>query len=130
MPIKTKLILHQGKHIYINNFQSLDFTDMTNLWLSHKLYGIDNQATTVLPDVLIQDNVKPDTWKTYPTWQATTTSKLWLTQAGQLADTPDTGSLSFNDQLTPKAFADYQADLDLWKNDLVSSEASPLSKPA
>lgn len=128
LPIKTKLILHQGKHIYINNFQSLDFTDMTNLWLSHKLYGIDNQATTVLPDVLIQDNVKPDTWKTYPTWQATTTSKLWLTQAGQLADTPDTGSLSFNDQLTPKAFADYQADLDLWKNDLVSSEASPLEQ--
>ena len=101
---------------------------MMNLWLSHKLYGIDNQATTVLPDVLIQDNVEPDTWKTYSTWQALTTTKLWLTQAGKLADTSDTGTLSFNDQLTPKAFAKYQVELDLWKNDLVSSEASPLEK--
>ncbi|MSE24896.1 hypothetical protein GKC32_10650, partial [Lactobacillus curvatus] len=32
--VTKKLILHQGQHIYINNFQSLDFTDMMNLWLS------------------------------------------------------------------------------------------------
>ena len=48
----------------------------------------------------------------------------------EIKDIPrsDTGTLSFNDQLTPKAFAKYQVELDLWKNDLVSSEASPLGR--
>ncbi|KLD59067.1 hypothetical protein WP50_21365, partial [Lactiplantibacillus plantarum] len=54
VPVTKKLILHQGQHIYINNLQSLDFTDMMNLWLSHKLYGLDNHAETLLPNVLVQ----------------------------------------------------------------------------
>ncbi len=44
LPINHKIILHQGPHIYINNFRSLDFTDMVNLWLSHELYDLDNHA--------------------------------------------------------------------------------------
>ena len=28
LPINKKIILHQGQHIYINNFRSIDFTDM------------------------------------------------------------------------------------------------------
>lgn len=31
MPVTSKLILHQGQHIYINAFQSLDFSEMVNL---------------------------------------------------------------------------------------------------
>lgn len=76
--VTKKLILHQGQHIYINNFQSLDFTDMMNLWLSHKLYGIENNAKELLPDILVQNNTKESTWETYSSWQSKNFTKLCL----------------------------------------------------
>ena len=39
-PITQKLILHQGQHEYLNNFRSVDYTDLINLWFSNKLYNI------------------------------------------------------------------------------------------
>lgn len=68
LPVVSKLVLHQGQHIYVNNFQSLDFTDMMNLWLSHKLYGLENGAEKLLPNVLVQDNVKESTWHAKDAW--------------------------------------------------------------
>lgn len=68
LPIQKKLILHQGQHVYINAFPSFDFSDITNLWLSHELYEIDNQAETILPNLIVQDNVQPDTWETAKNW--------------------------------------------------------------
>ncbi|XIF19555.1 MAG: Xaa-Pro dipeptidyl-peptidase [Acetilactobacillus jinshanensis] len=68
VPVTKKLILHQGQHIYINNFQSIDFTDMVNLWISNKLYGVDNSADQIIPPVTIQDNAKPETWHTFNDW--------------------------------------------------------------
>ncbi|WP_127848687.1 Xaa-Pro dipeptidyl-peptidase [Lacticaseibacillus hulanensis] len=62
LPIRHKLYLHQGQHVYLNNILSLDFTDQMNLWLSNKLLGVDNHAVDTLPDVTIQDNVEPETW--------------------------------------------------------------------
>ncbi|WP_155286719.1 Xaa-Pro dipeptidyl-peptidase [Lacticaseibacillus zhaodongensis] len=62
LPIRHKMFLHQGQHVYLNNVRSLDFTDQMNLWLSAKLLGVNNDALNVLPDLLIQDNVQPETW--------------------------------------------------------------------
>lgn len=62
--IIKKLFLHQGQHVYINNVLSLDFTDMMNLWLSYELLDIENGAKD-LPDILIQDNVEEQTWRSY-----------------------------------------------------------------
>lgn len=64
LPIRHKLYLHQGQHVYLNNVRSLDFTDQMNLWLTCKLLGINNGAEKILPDVTVQDNVKPETWIT------------------------------------------------------------------
>ena len=65
LPIQKKLILHQGQHVYVHNVRSLDFLDMMNLWLTHELLGVANQAEQVLPNVLVQDNVTPQTWSAY-----------------------------------------------------------------
>lgn len=62
LPIRHKMFLHQGQHVYLNNVRSLDFTDQMNLWLSAKLLSVSNDAENVIPDLLIQDNVQPETW--------------------------------------------------------------------
>lgn len=68
LPIKHKLFLHQGPHTYMNNLQSIDFTDMINLWLCHELLGIKNDALIQWPDVMVQDNLQADTWHAEQTW--------------------------------------------------------------
>ncbi len=68
LPIEKKLFLHQGQHIYMNNIQSIDFTDMMNLWLSYQLLDIDNHAPEILPTVTIQDNTQEATWHTQDDW--------------------------------------------------------------
>ncbi|MRN05834.1 Xaa-Pro dipeptidyl-peptidase [Lactobacillus sp. 0.1XD8-4] len=70
LPVTSKIILHQGQHIYINAFRSLDFSDMVNLWLANKLWGQENYADVTLPKVLVQDNSNPETWNTYRQWTA------------------------------------------------------------
>lgn len=65
-----KLILHQGEHIYINAFPSLDFSEIVNLWLAQKLWEVDNHADQLLPNLIVQDNVKAQTWTAYDHWNA------------------------------------------------------------
>ena len=72
LPGDHKLILHQGEHIYINAFPSLDFSEMVNLWLAQKLWEVDNHADQLLPGLIVQDNVKPQTWTAYDQWNAPT----------------------------------------------------------
>ncbi|MBD5069189.1 MAG: Xaa-Pro dipeptidyl-peptidase [Lactobacillus sp.] len=128
LPLKHKLILHQGEHIYINNFQSLDFTDMMNLWLSYKLYDVQNDAAEILPDVLVQDNVTPATWTKYTTWKGPKKQILYPTTAGELLATPTVGQVSFHDQLSEAEFEMYQSDLTAWKQDIVREKQTPLSE--
>jgi len=39
--VTQKIILHQGQHIYINAFRSIDYNDIINLWLTNELLGVD-----------------------------------------------------------------------------------------
>ncbi|WP_338225996.1 Xaa-Pro dipeptidyl-peptidase [Lactiplantibacillus paraxiangfangensis] len=131
VPVTKKLILHQGQHIYINNLQSLDFTDMMNLWLSHELYGLDNHAEALLPNVLVQDNTKAETWHGYDNWWQDSTQSLdFKVQYKELvpADHPvDQRAAHFTDKLPDKLFKHYQQDLNAWQTDLLSeSKTNPL----
>lgn len=98
--VTHKLILHQGKHIYMNNMPSIDFTDMMNLWLSQELFNVANQATTTLPQVIIQDNLQPETWLTPTDWNSLDNPQQhYSLTAGQLlapAKQPAT-TVSFHD---------------------------------
>ena len=58
--IKKHLFYHNGAHVYMNNWQSIDFRESMNALLTQKLLGqeIDYQ----LPRVVWQDNTIPQTW--------------------------------------------------------------------
>ncbi len=63
-----KLILHQGQHISPHNIQSLDYLDICNFWLTNHLYNVDNKITKTLPNIIVQNNRNPDTWKESKIW--------------------------------------------------------------
>lgn len=126
LKLKRKLILHQGQHIYINNFQSLDFSDMMNLWLSHKLYGLDNQAPEILPDVLVQDNTLEGTWHQFADWDGAETElhSLHFDQHQLVAKpNPAAGPASFTDHLLAEAFKRYSQNYHQWQADLLARKA-------
>ena len=124
--VTKKLILHQGQHIYINNFQSLDFTDMMNLWLSHKLYGIENNAKELLPDILVQNNTKESTWETYSSWQSKNFTKLYLDSDSLSAQKKENQTLEFSDHLPEATFKHYQANINSWKEEILASTSPKL----
>ncbi|MFT8469841.1 MAG: Xaa-Pro dipeptidyl-peptidase [Oenococcus sp.] len=64
----AKVILHQGRHISPHDIRSLDYLDICNLWLSHELYGQDNQVEKSLPDVMVEDNLDPEIWHSQQDW--------------------------------------------------------------
>ncbi|KRN01136.1 x-prolyl-dipeptidyl aminopeptidase [Levilactobacillus senmaizukei DSM 21775 = NBRC 103853] len=126
LPITKKLILHQGQHIYINAFRSLDFTDMVNLWLTHELLGVDNDAENLIPDVTIQDNAVPETWQAYPDWDAPTNERLtFQLRHDELVSAKTAGpaeATSFNDQLPATQFNHYTQAIDDWQQDLLGDK--------
>ena len=98
LPIQKKLILHQGQHVYINAFPSFDFSDIVNLWLSHELYEIDNHAETILPNLIVQDNVQPDTWYKESNWpnNSTTPKKVQFDREIFKNDVPQANFLQYS----------------------------------
>ena len=66
--MKHHLFLHQGPHYNMNNFVSIDFTDLMNLWFVHELLGIENNAYNQWPTVMIQDNLQADKWHEEKDW--------------------------------------------------------------
>ena len=59
--INKHLFFHHGAHVYINNWQSIDFRESMNALLSKKLLGLDSGYQ--LPTVIWQDNTAPQTWQ-------------------------------------------------------------------
>lgn len=124
--INKKIILHQGEHIYINAMRSIDFTDMMNLWFAHKLYGVDNHAPELLPNVIIQDNVIPETWHAEKDWDAISNKTSLFLNNGLLDLTPGNGKVSFMDQVGETDFKKYTADIATWEH-LIKAPKSALS---
>ena len=122
--ITQKLVLHQGQHEYLNNFRSVDFTDIVNLWLTNKLLAVDNQANQIVPDVLVQDNAEPETWNTYKDWggnvkEIPLDDKRW---------TDPNENHSFSDQLPDDLFKDYIENTKKWQKALFTKNHSKLDK--
>lgn len=59
--INKHLFFHHGAHVYMNNWQSIDFRESMNALLSKKLLGPDSSYQ--LPTVIWQDNTAPQTWQ-------------------------------------------------------------------
>ena len=59
--IRKHLFFHHGAHVYMNNWQSIDFRESMNALLSKKLLGLDSGYK--LPTVIWQDNTALQTWQ-------------------------------------------------------------------
>ena len=59
--IRKHLFFHHGAHVYMNNWQSIDFRESMNALLSKKLLGLTTDYQ--LPTVIWQDNTVPQTWQ-------------------------------------------------------------------
>ena len=60
--IKKHLFFHNGAHVYMNNWQSIDFREAMNALLSKKLLGYASDFE--LPPVIWQDNSQAQNWLT------------------------------------------------------------------
>ena len=58
--IHKHLFYHNGAHVYLNNWQSIDFRESMNALLSKKLLGYDSSYE--LPTVIWQDNTAEQSW--------------------------------------------------------------------
>ena len=64
--INKHLFLHNGAHVYMNNWQSIDFRESMNALLTKKLLG--QETDYQLPTVIWQDNTAPQTWLSLDTF--------------------------------------------------------------
>lgn len=60
--INKHLFFHNGAHVYMNNWQSIDFRESMNALLTKKL--LEQETDFQLPTVIWQDNTTPQTWQT------------------------------------------------------------------
>jgi len=122
--VTQKIILHQGQHIYINAFRSIDYNDIINLWLTHELLGVENQAKEIIPNVIIQDNTKPENWTAYKDWASADneTIKYNLSSDKLTTDTVTDSSASFTDKLPDDTFELYRDHNDTWEQDLLATD--------
>ncbi|UOD78693.1 Xaa-Pro dipeptidyl-peptidase [Lentilactobacillus kefiri] len=114
-PITQKLILHQGQHEYLNNFRSFDYTDIVNLWLTNKLFNVDNHVNDTLADVIVQDNAQPETWTAYQDWGGSESESISY-PLNNLINLNENNFIS--DQLPEEDYKAYDHDLDKWHHDL------------
>ncbi|GGE38226.1 Xaa-Pro dipeptidyl-peptidase [Streptococcus himalayensis] len=74
--IQKHLFLHHGEHVYMNNWQSIDFRESMNALLTKKLIGEPSSFT--LPTVIWQDNQTPQHWEVLKDFGANKTLTLPL----------------------------------------------------
>ena len=79
--IQKHLFFHNGAHIYMNNWQSIDFRESMNALLSQKLLGYDNDYQ--LPTIIWQDNTAEQTWTTLADFGASEIQEFTLGQEVQ-----------------------------------------------
>lgn len=58
--VEKHAFLHHGEHVYMHNWQSIDFRESMNTLLSEKMLGQDNHFT--LPTLIWQDNSQEQAW--------------------------------------------------------------------
>lgn len=64
--INKHLFFHNGAHVYMNNWQSIDFRESMNALLAKKLLGQETEYQ--LPTVIWQDNTAPQAWLSLDTF--------------------------------------------------------------
>lgn len=79
--IKKHLFYHNGAHVYLNNWQSIDFRESMNALLSKKLLGYDSSYE--LPTVIWQDNTGEQSWTSLDDFGNQTSQRTFLLGDGE-----------------------------------------------
>ncbi|GFH40612.1 Xaa-Pro dipeptidyl-peptidase [Pseudolactococcus insecticola] len=106
--------LHQGSHVYINNWQSIDFSETINAYLTAKL--LENPLSLDLPPVIWQENGAYQSFKTLDNFGATNISESPLGFEGEFA--------SFDNHYDDQTFDGYSRDFRRFKTDLFAGKAN------
>ncbi|MGV3023664.1 Xaa-Pro dipeptidyl-peptidase [Streptococcus suis] len=113
--IKKHLFFHNGAHVYMNNWQSIDFRESMNALLSQKLLGHDNAYQ--LPTVIWQENTGEQSWTTLETFGG-----------GQEAVLPlGTGSQTISNHYAQEDFDRYGKSYPAFHQDLYAGKANQVS---
>lgn len=123
LPVASHLILHQGQHIYINAFQSLDFSEMINLWFANKLWEVDNNADLAIPHVLVQDNARPERWHAHHNWSTSNKRTYYL--SGHVLSTSEASQdslASFNDHQDEETFTQWCQQPARWQKAMLTED--------
>ena len=113
--IKKHLFFHNGAHVYMNNWQSIDFRESMNALLSQKLLGYENNYQ--LPTVIWQDNSGEQTWTTLETFGGEKEAVLPL----------GTGSQTISNQYAQEDFDRYGKSYPAFHQDLYTGKANQIS---
>ncbi|MGT2683256.1 Xaa-Pro dipeptidyl-peptidase [Streptococcus porci] len=109
------LFLHQGAHVYMNNWQSIDFRESMNTLLSQKILRQDNSFK--LPKVIWQDNRQAQAWQTLETFGQETYQNFELSS--------DVATIENHYQ--EEIFAQYGKDFNSFKADLFNQKANAIT---
>ncbi|MGQ7480260.1 Xaa-Pro dipeptidyl-peptidase [Streptococcus suis] len=113
--IKKHLFFHNGAHVYMNNWQSIDFRESMNALLSQKLLGYKNNYQ--LPTVIWQDNSGEQTWTTLDTFGGENETVLPL----------GTGNQTIANQYAQEDFDRYGKSYPAFHQDLYAGKANQVS---
>lgn len=113
--VNAHAFLHHGQHVYLNNWQSIDFKESMNALLSQKMFGIENSYH--LPKVIWQDNQEEQTWRNLEQFGNQETLEMSL----------DGGQLTISNAYSKDQFNRYGADFRVFKKDLFALKANQVS---
>ena len=113
--IQKHLFLHQGEHVYMHNWQSLDFRESMNTLLSEKMLGQPDHFS--LPAVIWQDNSTEQTWQSLKDLEADSQVRLSLGKEQQQVD----------NHYNSADFVRYGADFNSFKADLFAGKANQIT---
>lgn len=112
--LKKHLFLHHGEHVYMNNWQSIDFRESMNALLTQKLLKQENHFQ--LPEIIWQDNTTPQTWQTLHHFGSQTNKSFPLGEDTKIID----------NHYNQEDFERYAKNFNLFKEDLFHGKANQI----
>ncbi|MGT2960836.1 Xaa-Pro dipeptidyl-peptidase [Streptococcus caballi] len=112
--VEVHAFLHHGEHVYMHNWQSLDFRESMNILLSERLLAQNYHLD--LPNVLWQDNSQEQTWRALEQFGTSTSVNLSLGMGNRIID-------NYYDK---EDFNRYGNDFKTFKTDLFAGKANAI----
>lgn len=114
--VKKHLFLHHGAHVYMNNWQSIDFRESMNALLSKRL--LHYPSNYELPAVIWQDNCQPQNWITLENFGKQ--NKLHTLQLGQDCQT-------IQNAYSEKDYQRFSQSYPVFKNELYKGKVNQIT---